>query len=274
MRLTSGRAEEEAEMADKRRVLITGAAGRIATMVREELAADYDLSGIDVQPAQEMDCLVADLTDLAAIEGAFAGIDTVIDFGNDPAGNLPWQRAHANNIAASFNCLTAAQRAGVRRFIFTSSNRATEGYERDEPYASICRGDYTGLQPGAFAPIDSRMPVRPNGPYGIGKACIEAAGRYFSDYHGMSVLCLRLGTMGREGEPPRNPRQFATMLTPRDVRQLYRRAVEAPADMRFAIYYGVSRNKWRFWEIGDAASEISYEPVDDMEAWRGKTSFA
>src|SRR5436309_16118131 len=131
-------------MPDKRRILITGAAGRIATMVREALAADYELSGIDIVRAEGLEkCLVADMTELAAIEPAYEGIDTVIDFANDPAGNLSWEKAHSNNIAATYNSLQAAQKAGVQRFIFTSSNRITEGYQLDEPYAFIYDADYT-----------------------------------------------------------------------------------------------------------------------------------
>jgi nucleoside-diphosphate-sugar epimerase len=112
------------------------------------------------------------------------------------------------------------------------------------------------------------MPVRPNGPYGIAKAAAEAAGRYFADVHGMPVICLRLGTMGREGEGPRDQRQFATLLTPRDLRHLYRCAVAAPHDLRFAVFYGVSNNKWNFWDIEDARRLIGYNPQDNMESYR------
>ncbi len=257
-------------MADKQKVLITGAAGRIAQMVREALQDEYELSAIDLRPAEGFeDCLVADMTDLEAIQHAFDGIDIVVDFANNPAGNLSWEDAYANNIHATFNSMRAAQEAGVKRYIYTSSNRATEEYQQDYPYSAICKGDYEGLDPATMPLIDSRMPVRPNGPYGIGKAAAEAAGRYFSDKFGMSVICLRLGTMGREGAGPRDQRQFATLLTPRDLKHLYRCAVAASDDVKFAIYYGVSNNKWRFWDISDAAEQIGYQPLDNMETWRG-----
>ncbi|HLF77385.1 MAG TPA: NAD(P)-dependent oxidoreductase [Dehalococcoidia bacterium] len=256
-------------MSDRKRVLITGAAGRIGTMVRQALAYTYDLKGIDIRPIEGFDSFVANMTDYASIRPAFEGMDVVIDLANNPSGGLSWEEAYANNIPSSYNCLRAAQEAGVKRYILTSSNRATEGYERDEPYASICRGEYAGLQPGSFPLITPAMPVRPNGPYGIGKCLAEAAARYFSDYHGMSCICLRLGTV-HGGEEPRAIRQFATLLTPRDLQQLYRCAVEAPDDLRFATFYGVSNNRWRFWEISDAERLIGFRPHDDAEAWRGK----
>ena len=193
-------------MADRKRILITGAAGRIAQMVRVALEDDHDLSGIDLHPAEGIaDCLVANATDLDAIRPAFREKDVVIDFANNPSGNLTWDEAYANNIHATFNSMRAAQEAGVRRYIYTSSNRATEEYQQDEPYASICKGDYAGLDPAKLPLIDSSMPVRPNGPYGIGKAAAEAAGRYLSDKFGMSVICLRLAHHG-----PRRCRPAAT----------------------------------------------------------------
>lgn len=257
-------------MPGKQRILITGGAGRIAQMVREALQGDHELSAIDLQLAEGIeDSVVADMTDLDAIRPAFEGKGVVIDFANNPSGNLSWEEAYENNIHATFNSMRAAQEAGVKRYIYTSSNRITEEYQQDYPYSAICQGNYQGLDPATLPLINSQMPVRPNGPYGIGKAAAEAAGRYFSDKFGMSVICLRLGTMGREGAGPRDERQFATLLTPKDLKQLYKCAVEAPDDVRFGVYYGVSNNKWRFWDISDAAEQIGFHPEDDMESWRG-----
>ena len=45
-------------------------------------------------------------------------------------------------------------------------------------------------------------------------------------------------------------------------------SIDAPLDLRFAVFYGVSRNTWRIWDIDDAASAIGYEPVDDAEHFR------
>jgi hypothetical protein len=59
------------------------------------------------------------------------------------------------------------------------------------------------------------------------------------------------------------------MLTPRDVKHLYRCAVEASDGLRFGVFYGVSNNKWNFWDIEDARQSIGYQPQDNMESWRG-----
>lgn len=256
-------------MPDRKRILITGAAGRIALMVREALSPDYDIAGVDIRPSEAYpEDAVADMRDLDAIRPLFRDRDIVIDFANNPAGDLSWDDAYHNNIHATFNSMRAAQEAGVSRYVYTSSNRITEEYQQDHPYSAICRGEYEGIDPATFPRITADMPVRPNGPYGIGKAAAEAAGRYLVDRHGMSVICLRLGTMGREGQGPRDQRQFATMLTPRDLKHLYQCAVAAPDDLCFGIFYGVSNNKWNFWDIEDARRRIGYNPQDNMESWR------
>ncbi len=257
-------------MSDRKRVLLTGASGHIGGFLRAGLPDEYELSGLDIRPSEGIPYHLADLTDFDSARPAFEGLDVVVDLANNPAGNLPWELAYRNNIPAIYNSLRAAQEAGVRRYVFASSNRATEGYEADEPYRSICRGEYDGLNPATIPLITTAMPVRPNGPYGIAKAFGEAAARYFSDSFGMSVICLRLGTVDRGDGRPRAVRQFATLLTQRDLVHLFHCAIEAPDHLQFAIFYGVSNNTWRFWDIDDAQRLIGYRPQDNTEDWRGR----
>ena len=203
-------------MADRQRVLITGVAGQIGSVVADALRTRHDVTGIDLKESPTVPTLVANMGDLENVAPAFEGIDTVVDLANLPAGDTPWNLVYENNIRNIYHALEAARRAGVRRVVFASSNRAAEGYEFDEPYASICAGRYQGLTPGEFAPVTAQMPPRPSGPYGIAKVMGEAAGRYFVDYHGLSVICLRLGTVTRANRPA-NVRHFATILTHRDL---------------------------------------------------------
>jgi uronate dehydrogenase len=128
-------------------------------------------------------------------------------------------------------------------------------------------GDYAGLTPGGFPLVDVNVPIRPDGPYGIGKALGEAVGRYYSDVHGLSVLCLRIGTANRE-DRPLTVRNLATFLFHEDLIELVRRCIDAPASLKFGIYYGVSNNTWRFWDIANAETELGYKPRVDAERFR------
>ena len=254
-------------MPDRKNVLITGAAGLIGGLLHDGLKDSHNVSGVDMRSVDGFKSSVADTSDIDAVLPAYRGVDTVIDLASVPDQDSPWDVVYKNNLSSTYNALEAARRSGAKRVIFASSNHATGNYEEDEPYSSIVAGRYERLDPGKFPRITVDMPIRPDGPYGIGKAFGEAAGRYFSDRFGLSVICLRIGTLNREGRPL-VPRQFATLLTHRDLVQLVSRCIDAPESVRFAIFYGVSNNTWRFWDISNSRELVRYEPQDDAERWR------
>ena len=254
-------------MPGKKRVLVTGASGVIGTVLRHALGDTYELSGVDLKPIPGFDSLTADVTDLDAIQPAFAGVETVVHLAADPGTYIPWEVVYPNNFPATYNALEASRRAGVKRVILFSSNHATGMYEKDHPYSDIVAGRYEDLDPSTIPYLKTDMPVRPDGYYGIEKAFGEAAGRYYSDQYGLSIICLRIGNVNAQGRPL-TVRHFAVMLSHRDLVQLVQKSIEAPNDLRFGIFYGVSNNKWRFWDITNSNQAIGYEPQDDAEQWR------
>ena len=64
-------------------------------------------------------------------------------------------------------------------------------------------------------------------------------------------------------------RQFATLLTHRDLVQLVSKSINAKSNIKYEIFYGVSNNKWRIWDLTESAAKISYEPLDSTESHRG-----
>jgi len=250
-----------------RKVLITGISGLVGAVIREGLKSEYEITGVDLVSCEDAPTLVADSINLTDILPAFEGVDTVVDLASEPSNFAPWDVIHKNNLACTYNALEASRLSGVGRVIFASSNHATGMYEEDKPYSEIVSGNYGEVDLENFPFITTDMPIRPDGPYGIGKAFGEAAGRFYSDRYGLSVLCMRIGTLNSESKPE-SPRQFATLLTHGDLVQLVRCCIEAPADLKYGIYYGVSNNKRRFWDIGNARDEIGYIPVDNAEYWR------
>jgi uronate dehydrogenase len=250
-------------------VLVTGAGGRIGTILREGLAEDFDLTGVDARRSKRLAWKHADLTKRRDAMRAAVGRDAVIDLAADPSLASSWETVYENNMAITLNVLEAAKESGVERVIFASSNHVVGLFELDEPYASIVDGRYDGLTPGSIPLLTSSAPIRPDTPYGVGKAFGEAAGRYFSEEHGLSVICLRIGTVTPSGRPS-SVRQLATLLTHGDLVRLVRATLEAPPELRFGVYYGVSANTWRFWDLSEAQQDLGYEPQDDAEVWRGE----
>ncbi|HWP17209.1 MAG TPA: NAD(P)-dependent oxidoreductase, partial [Xanthobacteraceae bacterium] len=116
------------------RILITGAAGKIGSTLREGLRGRYPvlrLSDIgQLGPARDGEEIApADLTDLASVEDAMKGVDCVVHLGAIP-GEDTWEKILPNNIVGTWNLFEAARRQGVRRVVYASSHHAVGFYRR------------------------------------------------------------------------------------------------------------------------------------------------
>ena len=246
-------------------VLITGAAGLIGGVLTSGLADKYTVRGLD-RRARGRGIRRADVARPRTLTGAFRGVDAIVDLASGASTDLGWDDV-LRDCRGRINVLEAARMHGVRRYVFASSNHVTGMYESDQPYAAIVAGAYGNLDPLATPLIGPASPIRPDGPYAVGKALGEAASKYYSDRHGLSCICLRIGTVNRMNRPT-EPRDFATLLTYRDLVHLVDCALRAPHKLQYGVYYGVSANTWRFWDIANAREEIGFQPQDDAERFR------
>ena len=230
-----------------RRLLLTGAAGRIATAVRpvlRELADEVVLTDrVDVeQPAPGERFVRAELSDPAPWEGLAAGCEAVLHLGA-VADEAAFDVLAGPNLHGPFHVYEGARRAGVRRVVVASSGRATGFYRVGEW-------------------LDGNATPRPDGLYGATKAFSEALGRMYADKFGLEVVALRIGTFR---ERPRSERDLSTWLSPGDAGRLVRAALSGPVEGFLAVY-GVSANTRAWWDL---PPELGYEPVDDAEAFAG-----
>jgi uronate dehydrogenase len=234
-----------------KRLLLTGAAGEIGCVLRPALRGVagklrwHDLRAIgDAAPDEEV--MSGDLTAPGAAEAATKDVDCIIHLAGIPreTGGTPDEILVAN-VVGTHRMFEAAREAGVRRFIFASSNHVIGFYRADRP-------------------VGTAEPLRPDGHYGVSKAFGEAMGRLYADKHGMEVAALRIGAFRAR---PGNARELGAWISHRDMAQLARRCVEAPP-FHFLVLYGISANKRALWG-GDAAARahIGYAPQDDAEAF-------
>jgi len=98
----------------------------------------------------------------------------------------------------------------------------------------------------------------------------EALGRVFADTHGLSVICIRIGGVEDEDEPLPQGWSTAVWCSKRDVAQMVERAIQAPDDLRYDVFYAVSDNKWRWVDIGHGREVLGYVPQDSTEARRAE----
>ena len=249
-------------------ILITGMSGLIGQVVRKQLEPKYDLTALNRSPLEGVKCHQADIADLAAIEPAFDGQDVVVHLAARVATDASWDDLLPANIIGTHNVFEAARRAAVKRIVFASSGATISGYERDDPYRSLARGDYDNV-PQSWPNFTHESRVRPSGLYGCTKVWGEALARYYSDAYGISVICLRIGAVNRDDRPSL-PRHFSVWCSQRDIAQMVERCVEAPDEVKFDTFYVVSRNKWGYRDLSHARDVVGYEPQDAAEDHRGE----
>ena len=112
-------------------MLVTGAAGRIGTVLRGGLPErGWAVRCLDVVPVADVrpgeEHVVADVTDLAAVVDATEGASAVVHMAGI-ASESTWPAISHANIEGTYCVLEAARRAGVQRVVLASSNHAT-GY--------------------------------------------------------------------------------------------------------------------------------------------------
>ncbi len=128
-------------------------------------------------------------------------------------------------------------------------------------------GLYEGLEPHRVPLVTHKMPVRPDGPYAASKVFGEALGRYYAEEYGMSVICIRLGTVGRDNRPGQDFRSYVSWLSHRDLATLVERCIEAEG-IGYDIFFAASGNTWKIYDTPRAWTVLGFQPQDNAERFR------
>jgi nucleoside-diphosphate-sugar epimerase len=233
-------------------VLVTGSAGRIGqAVVRALRERGRPVRGLDRVPTPGADdCVVGDITDPAAVRRAVAEAGALVHLAATPDDDDFLTQLLPNNIVGVYHVFEAARLAGVRRVVLASSGQVV-WWQR-----------FTGP-----LPIRTDVPPTPRGWYAATKVFQEAAGRAYAEAHGLSVIAARLGWCPRT---PEHAEELArtdwgpdVYLSPADAGRFFACAVEAPADVRFAVVYACSRPvREQFYDLAPAKDLLGYEPHD------------
>ncbi len=247
------------------KVLITGMSGRIGSAVGRQLEGKYELSALNRRLVPGVPTCQADIADMEAIRPAFEGIDAVVHMaGGFESEGL--ERLLQSNINGAYNIFECAYQAGVKRVIYASSGRVISNYELDEPYKSIVEGRYDDVPPG-WQRITHEDPVRPHSIYACTKLWGEALARYYAESFGMSSIVIRVGYVNDEDKPD-TKRRFTHWASQRDSAQMVEKCLAAPDDLKFAIFFLTSDNKWGYRDLDYPRKLIGYEPEDRAEDYR------
>ena len=232
-----------------KRIVITGGGGYLAGLLLDHLRGlgGYDVTLIGRSPREDRDILCADIGVYdSAWTDAFADAHAVVHLAAQRGGDASWADLRHTNVTGTLNVFEAAARHRARRVVFASSSRVLDSYMR--------RG---------HSPLTPDLPPEPASAYAQTKAVGEAIGRHYAERHGLSVVCLRIGTCHGErsvadcGSLIRQQKWLST----RDFRNGMERAIEAEP-IGFALLHFTSRIEGSPWDISATRELLGYEPLD------------
>lgn len=217
------------------RVLVTGAAGRIGSVVVEHLLArGYAVTALVLQepdgplPADRV--VVGDVRDPDVVADAMLGADAVVHLAalpNPHAGTA--FEVYTSNTTGTWAVLTTAAEQGVGRVVLASSINAY----------GVQMNPHDVLP--AYYPIDEDVPHDVGDPYSLSKQADEAAAACAWRAWGTTTICLRFpftatheriveAARGAAADPASKVRAGWSYLDVRDAARAVRAALEAPVE--------------------------------------------
>jgi uronate dehydrogenase len=153
------------------------------------------------------------------------------------------------NIVGTYNAFEAARQAGVPKLLYASTGQTVLYYPKGEW-------------------ITPEMPARPWTVYACTKLFGEALARLYSDRHGLSAIVMRICYFRAYDDPLlRVPGHDVNRewVSPKDLTQLIVKSIRT--DLKFGIFFGVSNNTGRFWDISNAEKQIGFRPEEDAASF-------
>lgn len=234
------------------RILLTGAAGGLGTLLRDrlkgwrEIIRLSDINQIDIATNGE-EVIECDLGDFDAVMTLVKDCDEIIHLGGQSLENT-FENILNANIRGTYNIYEAARQHGVKRILFASSNH-TIGYHTID------------------TTLDAKSEFRPDSIYGVSKVYGEMLARYYFDQFGIETAAIRIGSCFPK---PINKRMLSTWLSYNDFTDLVKQ-IFTVEDLGYSIVYGVSDNPTSWWDnhlsvhIGWQAKDSSQFYKDDPD---------
>ncbi len=234
-------------------ILITGAAGLIGRKLTQRLECEHELRLADVQPlAGDPRFVSCDVTRPSEVRSAMRGIDAVVHLAIASGHEGEFEDDEFNqqrfdvNVKGMWNVLEAARRAGVRRFVQTSSLMVMWGYS-----------------PPDWVPSDA--PARPVGTYAQTKYLAEILCEQAALVSDLSVVCLRIAKpVDLDDEAWKHRPLRPQWIAFPDLLEAYRLAVTA-ANIKFEIVTIVGESSRRRWDLSKAERILGYRPQYRLE---------
>ncbi|WP_135365606.1 NAD-dependent epimerase/dehydratase family protein [Halosimplex halophilum] len=271
-------------------VLITGGAGTIGTAITDHLGdGEHSFTSLDVEehPDDDVESVVADATDAAVVREHVADADAVVhlarvpmEVGGTSDQTVVWSDEHLENLRLHASVYEAAIETGLDTLVYASSNHAVGMYEIENA---------PDIYYGSEFEVDHAVQPRPDSMYGVEKVYGEGLGRLAAEASDLAVYALRICAVrdpeydhpygdaqrgvdqGRfEPDSAAYDEQVARMRcmwqSRRDIAHMVERCL-ADGSVEFDVFYGVSDNENRWFDIDHARDVLGYDPRDSADEW-------
>ena len=230
-----------------KKIVLTGAAGRLGSYLREPLSKMADeLVSTDI--ADEIGTLYkgesyqkGDLASLDDMLSVLKGAEMVVHMGA-VADEAPFEQLLGPNFVGAYNIWESAYRNGLRRVVYASSIHAVGMHPKNQ-----------------F--IDTEVRHRPDTFYGLAKCFAEDLGSMYWDKRGLESVHMRILSCAQVT----NARALGSWLSCDDLILLTKRCIETPVT-GFSVIYGVSDND-RAPVDNSKAHFLGYQPKDNAEQY-------
>ncbi|AWT59225.1 MAG: Uronate dehydrogenase [Candidatus Moanabacter tarae] len=232
---------------ERKKVLITGAAGIVGGILRSHWGEHYTLRLADIRPVEDLGehetFMYTDITDYGQLFTAAQDMDTVVHLAAYPGDGAKFYDTLLDlNILGTYNAFEASNKAGCSRIVFTSSIDAVDGYADKSD-------------------VDWDWPVYPTNIYGATKCWGEALARVYSYRNSFSCICLRLTNPGFNQKGGWDPNASMSGSSKRDCAQVFQRCVDVEG-IDFAIVNGISDHHRPRLALDYTRKLLEYSPDD------------
>lgn len=237
--------------------MITGATGDVGKSlcdILDELGYEILTSSRRKPKGWKYPFISVDITNLDVFTKSLKDVDFLIHLAGQREPDAGFEDLIGPNIRGAYNAFEAASKADVKTVIFASSVNVSNGKDSDQPLTDDV--------------------ISPSSLYGSSKAFGEALAKYYSEVHGISCFCFRMGwTLPYDDSkelltnPPMDPLYAKKVyLSVEDFSQMVHLAIEASKELDFGVFNALSDNRENLMDISKAKSVLGYKPKHDAFA--------